>query len=110
MAEATWTSSIGGGLSPVGGRGIKVIAGNFVITDAETVTTGLTTIFSANATPIEGTAPTGTLKIVEVKSASAGIVTFTARQVTLTEATDASRVLGASTDTDTYVTIVGIVR
>ena len=110
MAEATWTGSIVAGLSRGIGRGIKMIVGEFQITDAETITTGLDTIYSVNATPIETTAPTSALKIVETKSVTAGVVTFVARGVTLTEATDANRLLAASTDTNAYVTIVGISR
>ena len=110
MAEVTWTSSIVAGLSRGVGRGTKMIVGEFQISDAETITTGLSTIYSVNATPIEATAPTSALKIVETLSVSAGVVTFVARGVTLTEATDANRLLAASTDTNAYVSIVGVVR
>lgn len=110
MAEATYTSHIAFGLRNVKGRGGKLITGNFQVSDTETITTGFDTIYSVNATPIEGTGPTSVFKMVEIKSVSAGVITLTARQVTLTEATDASRVLGASTDTDAYISIAGIVR
>lgn len=110
MAEVTWTDNLVASLQKGTGRGTKIIAGSFVISDAETLTTGLSAIYSVTATPIEATAPTSTLLIVETKSVSAGVVTFVARGVDLTQATDASRVLAASTDTSAYVSIVGVVR
>ena len=110
MVEATHTTESVYGLARGVGRGSKIWAANIEVTDAETLSTGLDRIEAVIATPIEAIAPTGTLKIVETKSVSAGVVTFVARQVTLTEATDANRVLGASTDTNAYVVVIGVVN
>lgn len=109
MAEVTYTSYSIWKLQRAIGKGGRLISGEFQISDAETITTGLDTIYSVTATPIEATAPTSTLLIVETKSVSGGTITFVARGVDLTQATDANRVLAASTDTNAYISIVGVV-
>ena len=110
MVEATHSSEALYGIGRALGRGARLWAGNIIVSDAETIDTGLDTLEAVTATPVEATAPTTTLRIVEVQSVSGGTITFIARQCVLTTAADADRDLDPSTDTVAYVIVAGAIR
>ena len=59
---------------------------------------------------VEAVAPTSIFKLVSPRSVVGGIVTLNAVQVSLVQAVDADRVFTASTDTDAYIVVSGVIR
>lgn len=111
MAEVTHTSSAIYSLGRAVGRGPRLVAANVVATQDETFDTGLDTLEAfAVSNAIESTAPTSAFLLVSPKSVSGGTITLNVRTVTLTEATDTSRVFGNATDKSVYIIAVGNVR
>jgi len=108
MTEATHTAEAVYGLRKAVGKGARLWAGKIMVSQDDTLDTGLDTIEGISVSgAIEGTAPTSNFLLVEPNSVDDGEITWNARTADLS-ATDST--FTDATDTLCYVIATGTAR